>query len=176
MCDNHNCNAGFQTYLCLPCCSQDQDSVKNNESLEPRIAAHMVDKYHNQCDVLPTDVDLTSKPPQLTVQPAQLGADTTGTRFSVADTLGRYSGRWVFQNGVLSMPDLALLGPQGTMQLMISGGRSNDGQPIKGDMLSLQLQLGNIARCCYTGWPKTGDHSRPRILIPAQDSHHSPRS
>ncbi len=121
----------------------------------------MVDKFYNQCDVLPTDVDLVSKPPQLTVQPAQLGADTAGTRFSVADTLGRYSGRWGFENGVLSMPDLALLGPQGTVQLMMNGGRSNDGQPIKGDMLSLQLQVGSIAQCCYTGWPKTGDCSQP---------------
>lgn len=141
--------------LCWFCCSRDQGGVKNSEDLGPRVVAQMVDQYHNQCDMLPASVHLINNPPYMTVQHEQPGGSSSGVRFKKADAEGRYAAEWVFQGGVLSMPDLALLGPPGTVQLTLSGGTCDDGRHVKANMLSLQLHPGNIWQCNVKGWPSS---------------------
>lgn len=137
----------------LVTCSQDQGDVVNSEDLETRVVAHLVDQHHNQCGMLPAGIDLLSSPPQLTVQHGQLEGPSVWTKFKVADADGRYAGRWVFQNGVLSMPDLALLGSPGTVRLTLSGGTRDSGRCVTDNTLSLQLHPGSVAQICVDGWP-----------------------
>lgn len=134
----------------------------NSENLAMRVVGHLVDEYHNQCETLPASIDLHSNPPQLAVQHGQAAHPSARTNFKAADAHGRYNGRWTFLNGVLSMPDLALLGTPGQVQMTLSGGTRVTGGCITAHTLSLQLHPGSIAELRVSGWPP---HSGSAVVL-----------
>ena len=64
-----------------------------------------------------------------------------------------YGGRWIVKNGCLYMPDFAILGAPGTVQLTLSGGVTAEGQPIMPHVQQLELSLGQISGIRVSGWP-----------------------
>lgn len=140
------------------CCSHDR--IINNQNLESCVTAYLADKHNNRCSMLPADLDpqsslvlsvkaelaeSSSPPPQFAVnsvaQPGSLQRSDT------------YEGQWTSAEGELRMPDLAIVGPPGSIQLTLTGGHTRDGQRLKAGMLTLQLQPGKMTRVRFSGWP-----------------------
>lgn len=116
----------------------------------------MVDRLGNWCEGLPKDINVTLQPPQLTLQTLSTSDNKHTARFAVSqseDNEHVYGGRWELRDNILRMPDLAIVGPPGTVCLTLSGGSTEEGQPLKLHALSLELQLGKPTKAGIYNWP-----------------------
>ena len=75
---------------------------------------------------------------------------------------------WSFDasSRLLSMPDVAIVGPPGKLSLDISGGTGSGGHPLQAGTIQAQLTLGDLAtdRLGVTNWP-SGTHLNTRSRL-----------
>ena len=130
-------------------------SVQVGSNIGDQVAVFAKDRHANWCTGLPSGIDLTDSLPQLTVETPNKSSSQQTVRFAVSKSQDQqhvYGGRWIVKDDCLYMPDLAILGAPGTIQLTLSGGITVQGQPIIPHVQQLELSLGQIERISASGW------------------------
>ena len=134
--------------------------IKNGQDFSQLLLAYSRDKRDNALNMLPDGVDLVQTPPQLQVSPGQLTGPSQHTpafRFNGDRSSNIFQGQWSFDAStcLLSMQELALVGPPGPVSLTLSGGTSCQGHPLQTGTIQVHLIEGEMVRdrLGVTHWP-----------------------